>query len=1693
MVVAYNEMYHDVKATNTYNKYHDMPLPNKMELYKKMLSKDENYTKERIETALGTDVKQRDALQNKMIEELEPLLKYEEQPIEKAEVPPVVDAKTSTIDEIQNNAEKIKVATLVNGEANPQVEKVIETMTKIDELKEPILKELNAKEKEVAKELEKETDPDKIMEISNELEVIGKEKMEKNNEIAKMTIPELEAKSKEAEVIKATETIKATEPEVKTEPIKEANPYQPLADKFRAMKIGQKGQLRSSFLIPEMYDAAMETMATTIELTGNFREAVKKVIYNIEHSDWYIGLKDKNKGKKLAEFEKSFGIYEKEYKTIKQQIAKTTGLKNEKIIEVDEVKERTRQIKLEAKSASESIGNFEKMLDTRAKELRALGITPREVKKLLNIYKKHNPEKALEKFNELVDDKDYANDVKEVSELQDKVKEKNKSAKYSDDYKGFAEIFARQDALSMPKELIKEFKEVLSEMTKAGEPNIKNVREFSNKYADVLEKNMRERFNEIKFSNKDNVDKSIKNIDENIATITGDTTFKSISKSVTSITGFINEARNFMAKNDYTFKNGNFYQGNEKVETDVAKAIAEKYKEYEGIKTEEDLIDYISKKTNSEIKETIDNWADKNDYYFEDGQFYDKSDNIVVSPKAQSYSNAYKPLEAMNEAQLSESYIKDKNELKNALEKEKTAIKTEVITKGKQITDALNKNEVPLNKATPSRIPSILNPDIKIKMDKDGKVVSVLDELNVAELAKLREIQENVMLGNVSDVAYKMEDLLHTKEQTLKLKNAFEGKMNKFAEKRLNKIIDMLRVKDEAWRLNYFATKSTIRLDSLLGKNPKDVSSFSMFESDLASAFSRAEIKKTESINYVYFGNRKTNELKQYVVEQNKHDSVKAGVGMAHVQQFDTFTKTEEGRKALEKIIKDELRPEQEAEFNEYGKNSGLTFDQFIEIHNAKDKKSLPNYDKYQKLVTDLKNRKNESFYLLNHDVDMMSDTFNFFDYKDVKDDYYKGKKGLDFDLEHKKTDLVAVKDIMVDMNRKSLEKNGKTLGEIDNIKDYTKLLDNKKLEEKILRMEEEYKNLGDIAEVVGQRNGHKFNKIEHYYALYMKDVAPNSEFYDGNMTGRKDFENKLTSKKAKHTLSRETYTPKVKDYDAFRVFENYTKELFVDYYVSKESKAYFGALEAYGKSNPKLKGFLDALGQAKVEGIENELNGLTEVSNLTKAVKNRVTARFLAGITKPTGEFVANTFTNFMHTGKIQIGLGKNKDAWMQLMVNEGSPLASQKSVFTKDGNLEKTVYDLRKNNVIAKSLKYGKQFVNLVDYLSTKSSSLADAPAKTTLYGIEFQKAFKRIANQEFSIEQYANDADYREANKEYIKTASKLATREAESLWIPSLQFQKATRLNIFGMGHATKLNSNLGAVANTVVSFPIHQWKNVQGWTYDAIYDTGAGRKNAIANIAGVIGSGYLYAIVAQNVRAGVKYGYNILTGEPTTYEEEKLAKLLDPVYHIQQLGMQFIQLPTAEKSFIFRPLASALGDIAKFASENADYSSSEQQKEWQGIADALNGFLGDVMFARPSGLLDKPEYGRVDNLKIINKASNTLSPYSGLVTDLAFSLLEITRLSNDTDEKSKLENKNIYLKAGQSVLTIFNLLPFQKDVDMIIKQEIRNNKNKSWKIKKDNKEEEKKPSGYQKSSGGYQKSSGYGKSGGYSKSGGYKKE
>jgi hypothetical protein len=323
------------------------------------------------------------------------------------------------------------------------------------------------------------------------------------------------------------------------------------------------------------------------------------------------------------------------------------------------------------------------------------------------------------------------------------------------------------------------------------------------------------------------------------------------------------------------------------------------------------------------------------------------------------------------------------------------------------------------------------------------------------------------------------------------------------------------------------------------------------------------------------------------------------------------------------------------------------------------------------------------------------------------------------------------------------------------------------------------------------------------------------------------------------------------------------------------------------------------------------------------------------------------------------------------------------------------------------------------------------------------------------------------------------------------MPTLIFQKASRLNVAGIGHAIKINSNFGAYANTVVSFPINQWKNTKSWTYDAIYGTGAGRADALANIGGVLASGYIYAVMSQNIRAGMKYGWNVLTDNPTTEQEEKLAQLLDYKYHLTQMGLQFGQLPLAEKSLWVRPVASMLGDVLNYAVSNIDSSKGETKKEWEDVAKNVNGFLGELMFARPSGLLEKPHYGYVNKLDDANRLASTISPYLGLITDLSFSMLKTIQLSEGNTKKEQLENDIILEKAFVSVMTVLNLLPFQKDVDVLLKQDLRNKKQESWNIKKD--KEEEKPNGYQKSTGGYKKSSGSVKSsGGYKKSSGYKK-
>lgn len=63
-----------------------------------------------------------------------------------------------------------------------------------------------------------------------------------------------------------------------------------LADKIRTLKIGQKGVLKSSTMVPELWDAAVEVVAQTVQAGGSLATAIEAGLKKIRESDWYKKL-----------------------------------------------------------------------------------------------------------------------------------------------------------------------------------------------------------------------------------------------------------------------------------------------------------------------------------------------------------------------------------------------------------------------------------------------------------------------------------------------------------------------------------------------------------------------------------------------------------------------------------------------------------------------------------------------------------------------------------------------------------------------------------------------------------------------------------------------------------------------------------------------------------------------------------------------------------------------------------------------------------------------------------------------------------------------------------------------------------------------------------------------------------------------------------------------------------------------------------------------------------------------------------------------------------------------------------------------------------------------------------------------------------------------------------------------------------
>lgn len=71
--------------------------------------------------------------------------------------------------------------------------------------------------------------------------------------------------------------------------------FQPFADKFRQAKIPKGNTMITVPFAPEVWNLAMETIATTIEATGNVAHAVSKGLEYLKSTDWYKGLSSADK------------------------------------------------------------------------------------------------------------------------------------------------------------------------------------------------------------------------------------------------------------------------------------------------------------------------------------------------------------------------------------------------------------------------------------------------------------------------------------------------------------------------------------------------------------------------------------------------------------------------------------------------------------------------------------------------------------------------------------------------------------------------------------------------------------------------------------------------------------------------------------------------------------------------------------------------------------------------------------------------------------------------------------------------------------------------------------------------------------------------------------------------------------------------------------------------------------------------------------------------------------------------------------------------------------------------------------------------------------------------------------------------------------------------------------------------------
>ena len=272
--------------------------------------------------------------------------------------------------------------------------------------------------------------------------------------------------------------------------------YQKTAKAIRSAKIFKTpsdslGKLSSNpvgGLLAVAWDGALETVATTVEVTGNIDSAIRKGIKEIKKSEWYTSLSVEGKKKALTIIEKdlrstltplSEAVVPKSGKTVKSTVRKTTGQvdTSDKVTTTeakmlkDKFKSLQKGSKLGAKGIMDAKRDFIKEISKNIQEaVNTSTMTKVEAKRVLSAVNQLN-DKNYDKVKPLVDKVIASMEAKGLERVikttKSKIRKASKSKRTPLNMRGFAKSTLAIDQRYLSSRGKQEYRNILNKLEKA--------------------------------------------------------------------------------------------------------------------------------------------------------------------------------------------------------------------------------------------------------------------------------------------------------------------------------------------------------------------------------------------------------------------------------------------------------------------------------------------------------------------------------------------------------------------------------------------------------------------------------------------------------------------------------------------------------------------------------------------------------------------------------------------------------------------------------------------------------------------------------------------------------------------------------------------------------------------------------------------------------------------------------------------------------------------------------------------------------------------------------------------------------------------------------------------------------------------------------------------------------------------------